>query len=355
MAKYISWVKNVTPSDLSHCNEAVSFLQSGFWGSFKARFGWSARGFSIDWGDFGKTQLMAIRRRIAPGVSFVYAPWGPELPANFPQNDKERSQALVDIATAIQPLLPEGTAFMRFDPPWFSEASAPPLYAPMSRAGADIQPPDTVLVDLSGNEDAILSAMKSKWRYNIRLATKKKVTVKRVDEAGLPQFYALLKITSKRDGIAAHSFEYYETLFSHCREYPAQGQELALYLAEHEGDILAGAVVLFRGKDAVYLYGASANNKRNLMAAYLLQWRAMSEAKSKGCAVYDLFGIPPDENPKHSMSGLYRFKTGFGGKIIHRPGSWDYAYRPFTRKLFNAAESARKTARSLKKFFFSFF
>jgi lipid II:glycine glycyltransferase (peptidoglycan interpeptide bridge formation enzyme) len=85
------------------------------------------------------------------------------------------------------------------------------------------------------------------------------------------------------------------------------------------------------------------------MATYLLQWQAMRDAKAAGCMRYDLFGIPPDDNPDHPMAGLYRFKTGFGGKTIHRPGSWDYVYRPVARLLFTAAEGLRKKLRDLKK------
>jgi lipid II:glycine glycyltransferase (peptidoglycan interpeptide bridge formation enzyme) len=304
----------------------------------------------VDWGELGQMPLMAIRRRLGPFVSFAYVPWGPELPADFPAEDEARNQALVELAKALRELLPRDTAFIRFDPPWFSEGDAPPpVCKPLDRAGADIQPPDTVLIDLSVSEQAILSSMKSKGRYNVRLASKKGVTVKRTDEKDLPRFYGLLKETAGRDGIAIHGIEYYQTLFMHCKNYPQGGQEISLYLAEHEGDLLAGIVVLFRGKDAVYLYGASSNTKRNFMAPYLLQWNAISDAKAKGCTVYDLFGIPPNDDPSHPMSGLYRFKTGFGGKIIHRSGSWDYTYRPLVKTLFVFAESVRKRLRNLKK------
>jgi lipid II:glycine glycyltransferase (peptidoglycan interpeptide bridge formation enzyme) len=337
----------VIPANLSQCNGAASFLQSGFWGSFKARFGWNARGFLADWGEHGQTPLMVIRRRLGPGFSFAYMPWGPELPADFPADG--RSQALVNIAQALKNLLPKGTAFIRFDPPWYTEGDPSPLHKPLTRAGADVQPPDTVLIDLTDNEKAILGGMKSKGRYNIRLASKKGVTVRQTGMEELPLFYELLKKTAKRDGIAIHSIEYYQTLFTHCKDYSQGGQKLALYLAEHEGDVLAGIVILFRGKDAVYLYGASSDHKRNHMAPYLLQWKAMSDAKAKGCTVYDLFGIPPNEDPHHPMAGLYRFKTGFGGRVIHRPGSWDYTYRPFVKALFITAETIRKKLRSLKK------
>jgi len=130
--------------------------------------------------------------------------------------------------------------------------------------------------------------------------------------------------------------KYYKTLFELC------GEKIKLYTASHEGETLAAIVVLFWGKDATYLYGASSNNKRNLMAPYALQWKAMQDAKETGCINYDLFGIPPNEDPSHPMAGLYRFKTGFGGQIVHRSGTWDFAYNGFFYGLFCLAEKLRK-------------
>ena len=200
--------------------------------------------------------------------------------------------------------------------------------------------------------------MKPKWRYNVSLAQKKGVQVNTSGGAQtasspkeLETFYSLLKDTAVRDGIAVHSFDYYKTLFEICAEQGKNGKEqtLRLYTAVHEGDTLAGIVVLFRGKYATYLYGASSGEKRNLMAPYALQWRAMQDAKEAGCQFYDLFGIPPNDDPNHPMAGLYRFKTGFGGQIIHRPGSWDYPYKRAVYVLFNFAETFRKKLRDRKK------
>jgi lipid II:glycine glycyltransferase (peptidoglycan interpeptide bridge formation enzyme) len=312
-----------------------------------------------DWGNRDKTPLLVIRRRLLSGFSFAYVPWGPELPPDFPADDERRNSLLGELAKNLQSLLPNDTAFVRFDPPWFSqgtEAPPPSLLPPFVRAGADVQPPDTVLIDLSRPMESLLKDMKPKWRYNARLALRKGVTVQRADEEGLDLFYSLLRETSKRDGIAIHGIDYYRVLFAQCREYQAredgnkeENLDLRLYIAHHERDPLAAVVVLFRGPKATYLYGASSDRKRSLMAPYALQLKAMEDAKASGCVEYDLFGIPPGEDPSHPMAGLYRFKTGFGGLIIHRPGSWDYPYRPLVYRLFRAAESLRKNIRTLKK------
>ncbi|HCC36789.1 MAG TPA: peptidoglycan bridge formation protein FemAB [Treponema sp.] len=341
----LGFIRGVTQAGISACSGAVSFLQSEQWGAFKARFGWNPRAFFVDWEGGGQIPLLALVRRIAPGFSFAYVPWGPELPAGVsPENGRA---ALPEVARKLKPFLPRNTVFVRFDPPWFVEngaaGGADDCRDSLKRAAADIQPPDTVLVDLSVPCEEILAAMKPKWRYNISLAEKRGVIVERPDIQGVDLFYRLLEETARRDGIAVHSVEYYRTLFE------IFGPELRLYTAAHEGDALAAIVVLFHGKQATYLYGASSNIKRNLMSPYALQWRAMRDAKDSGCAVYDLFGIPPDENPDHPMAGLYRFKTGFGGKIIHRPGSLDFPFNPLVYGLFRAAESLRKKSRDAKK------
>jgi lipid II:glycine glycyltransferase (peptidoglycan interpeptide bridge formation enzyme) len=343
------------------CKDASTFLQSGFWGSFKACFGWNVRAFKAYWDSgYGTEQvlpLMVIRRRLAPGCSFAYVPWGPEVPEDFSVEDK--AQALAELAPALRPFLPGDTVFVRFDPPWAVEempdegeecSLARPLTfgAPFVRASANVQPPDTVLIDLTpATMDKVVESFKSKTRYNARLALRKGVTVINTGLGGLDDFYFLLKETARRDGIAIHSIDYYRTLFEHAAPY--EMVDIRLYLARLDRELLAGIVTLFRQDEAVYLYGASSSLHRNLMAPYALQVQAMTDAKDMGCTYYDLFGIPPSADLNHPMHGLYQFKTGFGGTIIHRPGSWDFPYNKAIYRLFRFAEKARKDWRDRKK------
>jgi lipid II:glycine glycyltransferase (peptidoglycan interpeptide bridge formation enzyme) len=354
---------SITNADLSICENADSFLQSSMWGRFKSRFGWKANAFSVDWDTGGLKSLLVLSRRIAPGISMAYIPWGPELPAKLSSDPIMRDKALTEIAPALRSLLPH-VSFIRFDPPWEMGIPDPQggvAAPPFKRAAADIQPPDTVLIDLNRPLQDILSAMKPKWRYNIGLAEKRNVSINTYTinyntdnvngyEQAINVFYQLLTETAKRDGIAIHSIEYYQTLFEECKKTQSTvPPTLHLYTAVHEGDTLAAIIVLFRGNEATYLYGASSNIKRNLMSPYALQWKVMQDAKASGCTVYDLFGIPPDDNPKHPMAGLYRFKTGFGGSIVHRPGSWDYPCKPMLYSLFSCAERLRKKLRDNRK------
>ena len=367
-------LSELKPAELAFCGGASSFLQSDFWGNFKSLFGWKAYPFSAEWknadGAHETLPLLVLYRRLSFGVGFAYIPWGPELPAGY--DTPARWEASAELAKSLRAVLPKDTALIRFDFPWFTDDSTN-SFKPFVRAAADVQPPDSVLVDLVPDEAAILGNMKSKWRYNVNLAGKKGVAVRYVDqnnfsmESGdLASYFKIYHETAERDKIPVRGMDYYRGLFDTAKNYDVKVQ---LYMASHEGEDIAGVVTLFRGKEAIYLYGASSNNKRNLMAPYALQWKVMQDAKAYGCLYYDLFGIspkPPEEDPNHSRAGLYRFKTGFigdedqggqeqqggqrpGGKIIHRPGSWDYPCRPLVYALYSAAEKTRKKIRDVKK------
>ena len=349
-------LKSLRAADISVCDEAASFLQSGFWGRFKSRFGWEARAFLAEWENGETKPLLVLRRKIAFGIYLAYVPWGPELPSEILcDRASARARSIEELAASLRGVLPKNTAFIRFDFPWFdlpkidTSVPMPPSFV---RSAVDVQVPDTVIIDLTQSIESIMKNMKPKWRYNARLAQKRGVKVYQADEKKIDCFYSLLSETAHRDGILIHGFEYYKTLFeTSCTdaEYFSGKNEVRLFLAEHESDVIAGIITLFRGKDAVYLYGASSDEKRNLMAPYALQMKAMEDAKAYGCSQYDLFGIPPNEDPAHPMAGLYRFKTGFGGKIIHHAGCYDYPYQKIVYWFFRKAEKLRKKFMLLKK------
>lgn len=261
--------------------------------------------------------------------------------------DDARRRLLGEISDELKKNLKGRPLFFRYDFPWdISELSefhpkATWGIPKLQKAVMDIQPPSTVVVSLQGSEEEILQAMKKKNRYNIRLAGRKGVEVQVEGESFLPQWYELYKETAERDNISIHSLDYYSTLFSLAGRMQPNAPELYILAARHEGELLAGIILSIYGDTATYMYGASSSHKRNLMASYAVQWEAMKLARSKGCLRYDLFGIPPTDDPDHPMHGLYRFKTGFGGRVIHRPGAWDYPVSRPVYALYRRAEKFR--------------
>ena len=366
----------VLPIDSTKRTNNGSFLQTPFWCNFKSRHGWTYRRFLLELaykgGEEAQTlteEVAVLNRSFAGGrFSIAYIPLFPKLP--FDVNDVssqnqtiEFANLLHDIAFALKPELPKNTIAIRFDPDVdfedfyemaaFNKGMKIVSFADklgLKKNHVDIQPPDTTLVDLTATEEEILARMHSKWRYNIRLAEKKGVVVKRYlgNSLNLSQkidrFYELTKETNARDGNSSHAKEYYLDLIKASASELESGADvpvISLYIAEHEGEEIAAIMTLFSRDEAIYLYGASSNHKRNLMPNHLLQWTAMKDAKAYGSPYYDMYGMPPDgENENHPMHGLYMFKANFGGRIIHRIGSWDIPLKNIYN-LYSTAEKLR--------------
>ena len=347
------------------------FLQTKFWAEFKAAHGWKAYYFKIDADKVSlidaetyesssenENTLALLVRQFLRKFSIAYIPMAIEK-NNSQENCEEYFTRLYSVSQKIKAFLPANTICLRYDIPFdFYSTEERDLFVKETKSTLKakklnivvspvaVQPPDTVLLSLLPSEDEILSNMKSKWRYNIRLAEKKGVKVTKYHfgesefEDAFDKFYALFEITGKRDGISPHAKSYYKDLLERGSKENSSNVEISLYLARHENDTLAGIITLFCKKEAVYLYGASSNVKRNLMPAYLCQWTAIKDAKDYGCPVYDFYGMPPTDDPNHPMHGLYLFKTGFGGQCVHRPGSIDVPIKNIY-KLYSTAEKIR--------------
>ncbi len=187
-----------------------------------------------------------------------------------------------------------------------------------------IQFRNTIHVQLEPGADDLLSSMKSKTRYNIRLAEKKGVNVRIGSIQDLPGLYAMYAETAFRDNFILREREYYLRVWGSFMD----NQMAEPLIAEVEGVPIAAVMVFrFAGK-AWYVYGMSRDIHREKMPNYLLQWRAILRAKETGCSVYDFWGAPNQFLENDPLWGVYRFKDGFGGQVVRTIGAWDFVVKP---------------------------
>ncbi len=321
--------------------ESNELFQSAFWARFKQRQGYRTRAFHLELTREHRSSSMVMIFRPCGGDSFFgYVPYGPDLCVS----EEEHGILLEEIAEDVRPKLPERCDFLRFDLPWRSPYSErletgdrelpsdrirelrmnfAGTHHNLRKAPIDMQPPDTVVIDLYQSSRSILRRMKSKTRYNLRRAFKNGVSIRAGGGEILREWYGLYENTAWRKGFVCEDFGYFRRLFETASDLQI---DLRIYLAELGEEPLGGIIVAHYAGSASYLFGASTDRRRTLMPSYALQWRAMMDAKYAGCIRYDMFGIPPAKDPHHPMYGLYRFKTGFGGEIVHLRGCWDYPF-----------------------------
>lgn len=205
----------------------------------------------------------------------------------------------------------------------------------------EIQPRYVFRLDTKGKtEDEIFKGFHQKTRYNVRLATKKGVTVKEGTKEDLKDFHKIMITTGKRDGFIIRPLEYFEKM------YDALGTEhMKILMAYYEGEPISGVIPIMYGNKTWYLYGASSNEHRNLMPNYLLQWEMIKLAIKNKSDIYDLRGVPGIAD---DSNGLYRFKKGFGAEYTEFIGEVYIPFKPLTYKLYKFSEKAFRELRALK-------
>jgi lipid II:glycine glycyltransferase (peptidoglycan interpeptide bridge formation enzyme) len=187
-----------------------------------------------------------------------------------------------------------------------------------------------MLLDLGLDEDALLSAMKQKSRYNLRIAQKKGVEVYPCGADELSILYRMYAETSTRDGFVIRPENYYVKLWG---EFMAKNMAQP-FIAKVDGEAVAGLVLFYFGGRAWYLHGMSRPVHREKMPNYLLHWEAIRFAKAKGCKIYDMWGAPDHFDEADSMWKVYRFKEGLGAAASLTIGAWDYAPNPLIYSLY---------------------
>jgi len=310
-------------------------LQSWHWGDLKASGPWQPLRLALFDDDthaiVAGAQVLLRTMPFVPSrvASLAYIPRGPVI-----------DWAQAEVCEAFFSLLHQflrcrGAIALRLEPGQPLETQDGELLVKrlaVQRAQPDgaIQPLRTIVLELESTEETLLARMKEKWRYNVRLAARKGVTVRVAETlADVCAWYRLLLATSERDNFGIHELAYYE----HAWDLMHPHNEARLFLAEHEGRLLAGIFVGLCARQAIYLFGASGNEERRLMPNYALQWEAIRWAKQRGALLYDFWGIPETDDESEAMSGVYRFKRGWGGRIVQFPGCYEIVYRPLAMNL----------------------
>lgn len=346
---------------------SASFLQTPAWASVKAEW----RSESVGWHD-GDTlvgvglvlyrQLPKVKRYLA------YLPEGPVI-------DWADDDLSAWLAPLVSHLKANGAFAVRMGPPvvtrrWSAEQVKAGIADPAVRRLGDVpplercqqgarvvaqlhelrwqqqgteggfaagQPQFNFQVPLVGDDGAprteadVLAGMNQLWRRNIKKADKSGVEVRRGGPEDLEAFHALYAHTAERDHFTPRPLSYFRTMVD------ALGAEdpdrIQLWLARHEGDLVAATIAIRVGTHAWYSYGASSTEKREVRGSNAVQWAMIRHALAAGAAVYDLRGITETLDADDPHVGLIQFKVGTGGQAVEHAGEWDL---PLNRAIYKA-------------------
>ena len=192
-------------------------------------------------------------------------------------------------------------------------------------------------------EEELLASFHSKTRYNIRLATKKGVTIREGNRENLKSFHDIMKTTGSRDEFFIRPLSYFEKI------YDSMGAEhIKLIIAEYEGKPISAVLPIKYGNKVWYLYGGSSNEHRNLMPNYLLQWEMIKWAKESSCDIYDFRGVSGFKSENDQQYGVYKFKKGFNGDFVEFVNELYIVFNPVMNTIFNISQSIYRKITNLR-------
>jgi len=295
---------------MDHNSPDGGFLQSDWWKKFQAATGRKTLNIKGEnfWANIIEHKLPLVGK-------YFYIPRGNIFKIKD-KNVKNYFDNLIILAKENK------AGWIRIEPASFEvlEITKKNVSLPIVKAPHEMQPKELFIIDCTKSEEELLSEMKSKTRYNIRLAEKKGVhIIISKEKKYVDRFCDLVEITAKRQGIKSHPRAYYQKMLEYIPD-----ENVKLYNAEFEGKIIASNVVIFFGNTVTYLHGASDDNFRNVMPTYLLQWRQIQDAKKFGAEGYDFGGVKT-MTVENKWAGSTKFKRGLSPetKPVEFPGAFD--------------------------------
>jgi lipid II:glycine glycyltransferase (peptidoglycan interpeptide bridge formation enzyme) len=278
-----------------------NFFQSFIWGELQAQLGHPIVRFGL----YAGSQLVGIAQVVVIAArrgKFLHVRHGPIIV----QGDGRVHYWRTLITALIELGHKERAAFIRVSPMLENTSEVQTFMRSFGFRPAPIHAMDAEVcwvLDITPSEPELLAKMRKTTRYSIKQAEKLGVVVEK--STNIADFLELYKQTTARHGFVGHEGITDEfTLF-------VKHKQATLWVAKHDGVLLSAAIVIYFGNQAIYHHGASVWSK--VPASYLLQWRAIEEAKRMGKRLYNFWGIAPSQSMTHPWRGITLFKQGFGG------------------------------------------
>ncbi len=285
-----------------------AFLQSKQWGDFQRSTGREVV--------FVDGLGLFVINALPFGWKYAFCPKGPATNVS--------TEALRTVAEKL------GVVFLRVEPNY-------KLQTTNYIQTFEVSPSHTLITDLAKPEDDLLASMHEKTRYNVRLAERKGVTVS-IGTDSIDAVWPLFEQTASRGQFRLHPKSYYQKML-------ASGVVFIATAKVGNQIVAANLMVDFDGT-RTYLHGASGQAHRNVMAPFLLHWELIKDAKRKGIAAYDWWGVAPEgADESHPWNGITRFKLGFGGERLDSPGTFDFVVRPLEYAVYRIVRAIRRNVR----------
>jgi hypothetical protein len=165
-------------------------------------------------------------------------------------------------------------------------------------------------LDLAQPIDTVFDSFDHSWRKAIRASVRKGVAVQVADSEADHQWMIERHLQNMAEkGFTGHDGDFLKALRQNC------GSDYVLFKAMHDGEPVAGLVILRFGSVADSVVAWFGEAGRKVKAGNAITWGAIQEMQRRGCTQYDVGGINSDK-------GFASFKSGMNGKEYFLVGEY---------------------------------
>jgi len=168
----------------------------------------------------------------------------------------------------------------------------------------------TLLLDLTVGPERLWEAFDAETRNQVRQATRRGAEIYEPASLGdwLETYSTMHAAVYRRQGARPPANP---AFFNALWTYLWERQQLAVVLAKHEQQVIAGGLFVICQGTIYFLDGASFREYQHLRGNNLIQWYTISQASLRGLRLYDLAGA--------NIPSITHFKRGFGGSEAEYP------------------------------------
>ncbi len=198
----------------------------------------------------------------------------------------------------------------------------------------------TVIIDVTGGDDEILSRMKPRGRRDVRKALRE-APITCADETerateNFEEYYAVMVETGERDGFTPAPCSDYQRMLQmlgpdHARVFAGR---------DESGRVVTWSICTKNGTRGTRYYAASLNETMRMHVTDKLVYFECCELGRLGCETYDLMAIGSEFSP--TLMGLNEFKTKFCKEIAEVAPDRDV---PFKKLFYKSLVAGRKVMR----------
>ncbi len=310
MAKFATKLINnkKTWEDFIIRSKPQSFLQSWNWGETNTLIGKKIFRIGIYKDNKLVSAALVISERAKRGP-YLVIPGGPMI--NW--NDKPLVSFFIKQIKDLA--IKEGAWFIRIRPEVYDSENEKKRFSKMRFISSPmhLHAENTWVLDISKEDETLLSEMRKTTRYLIRKSANLGLAVTKSKEQKDTKILAnLQKETAQRHKFVGFSEKIFK---SQLLTFGKDGQA-DLFICRKDNKNLAAAIIIKYGDTGYYHYSGSTDGFREIPFSYYLQWQIIKDLKSRGVKYYNFWGIAPNDNPNHRFAGVTLFKTGFGGRRV---------------------------------------